>query len=151
MVAGAPRTKLPGKEELIELGKDLVEWATDESEQAKKEKRLRYCQWYSLKHGYLHNDWDNMVKKPEFFGYYEKAQTALAQRWLTEMNPSIAHRFIRIYCPEIRKDEDEQKAYEHALGLQNNNLPTQEMKVLISDVKKLNDRSQTQPQADQKY
>lgn len=116
MVAGRPRTITPPPAELIKLGEDLVAWATDESEQAKKEKRIRFCEWYSLKHGLLDKDWDNMLQKPEFLGYYKKAQTALAKRWLDgTICPSIAHRFIRIYCPELKKEEDELKIFEASL------------------------------------
>ena len=40
-----PRTITPSPEELIELGKDLLAWATEET----PELRCRFCQWYSLK------------------------------------------------------------------------------------------------------
>lgn len=101
---GRPRTTTPPKDELIELGEELVKWATEETD----ELRCRFCDWYSLQKGLLHKEWDLMVQKPEFRGYYEKAQTALAKRYLDgSVRDSIGHRFLRIYSPEIRKEEDE--------------------------------------------
>lgn len=107
-----PRTSVPEHDELVELGKDLVEWATEKT----KELRCRYCQWYSGKHGFLAKQWDHMLEKPEFRGYYEQAQLALAQRFLDgSVNPSIAHRFLRIYCPDVKLDENELEAYKASL------------------------------------
>lgn len=99
-----PRTSTRSKEDLISLGEDFVEWATEETD----EPRLRYCQFYSLKHGILKKEWDLILQKPEFREYYEKVQAALATKWITgDVNPSIAHRFLRIYCPDVKEDEDE--------------------------------------------
>ncbi len=109
MPAGRPRTTTPPKKELIELGEELVKWATEET----KEIRIRYCEWYNLVKGITKKEWEMMLEKPEFQCYYEKARTALAKRWIDgTVNSSIAHRFLRIYCPEVKRDEEEKLEYE---------------------------------------
>jgi len=137
MVAGRPRTTTPEPEELIKLGEDLVKWATEETD----ELRLRFCEWYSLKHGILDKEWELMVRKEEFGGYYEKARTALARNWLHKYeNSSIAHRFMRIYCPDVKREENETKEFEARLNkevakVQNEKIEqaAESIKVMISE------------------
>lgn len=116
MVAGRPRTVCPEKEELIELGKDLVSWASEELPEDCKEIRCRFCQWYSLKQGLCYDDWELMIRKPEFIVYYEQAQALLGQKFIDgTVNPSISHRFLRIYSPEVKRDENEKAEFEAGL------------------------------------
>jgi hypothetical protein len=102
---GRPRTAIPEKEELIELGKDLVEWAS--AVQKKGEPlRARYCEWYTAQ-GFIRKQWEHMREKPEFQWYYERARTILATKYIDgTVNHSIAHRYLRIYDPEVRDEED---------------------------------------------
>jgi len=106
MPAGRPRTSSPSKDELIELGKDLVSWA---SKQTKKGEpiRVRFCDWYTDQ-GFIRLQWENFRNKPEFSWYYEKARSLMATRYVDgTVNPSIAHRYLRIYDPEVRDSEDQ--------------------------------------------
>ena len=49
-----------------------------------------------------------MCEKPVFRAYYEIAQAAIAMRYMNGViNPSIAQRFMRLYFPELKKDEDD--------------------------------------------
>jgi hypothetical protein len=105
MPAGRPRTSSPEKEELIELGKDLVEWA---SEKKKKDDpiRVRFCDWYTDR-GFIRKQWEDFRDKPEFSWYYEKARSLMALRYVDgTVNQSIAHRYLRIYDPEMKDSED---------------------------------------------
>ena len=105
MPAGRPRTSIPEKQELIELGKDLLEWA---STKVKGELRCRWCEWYAKKHFFIRAQWKHMIEKPEFRPYYEAAQPYLADRFIDgTINASIAHRYLRMYDPELRADEDQ--------------------------------------------
>lgn len=108
MAGGRPRTTTPPVNELIELGKELVKWATEEIEPKDRPYRFRFAQWYSLKKGILDKEWDLMVQKDEFRGYYEKARVALSLR-LTDgtIKDSLAHRFLRSYCQEVRQEENQ--------------------------------------------
>lgn len=109
MKVGRPRSRTPEPEELVKLGEDLIEWACEKCDEV----RSRFCEWYSIKQGLSGDQWELMIRKPEFIGYYEQAQALLAKKWINEMNPSIAHRFIRIYCPEVKKSEDEKTLYDY--------------------------------------
>lgn len=104
MVAGRPRTCVPEKEELIKLGQDLLEWASEERED---ELRCRFCEWYAKKHFFIRKQWKRMLDTEEFRPYYETAQAYLSQKWIDgTINQSIAHRYLRIYDPELRESED---------------------------------------------
>lgn len=108
MTSGRLRTICPEDDELIELGKDLVRWATEETD----EFRCRFCQWYSPR-GILDKVWKLMVIKEVFCPYYEEARQALSRRFLDgTVNPSIAHRFMRIYCPEVKEEENEKTLFD---------------------------------------
>lgn len=104
--SGRVRTVTPEKEELIALGEDLIEWAAFKTK--KDEIRSRYCQWYTEK-GFTGLQWQQMKDKPEFRWYYERAQCLLGNKYVDgTVNPSIAHRFLRVYCPEVKVEENEE-------------------------------------------
>jgi hypothetical protein len=104
MPGGRPRTSIPEKEELIALGEDLLAWA---SEKKKGELRCRWCEWYAKKHFFIRKQWKRMVDTEEFRPYYESAQVFLGEKWIDgTINQSIAHRYLRIYDPELREEED---------------------------------------------
>lgn len=104
MPAGRPRTSVPEKAELIELGEDLLAWA---SEKKKGELRCRWCEWFAKKHFFIRAQWKHMIEKEEFRPYYESAQVFLAEKWIDgTINQSIAHRYLRIYDPELKEHED---------------------------------------------
>ena len=122
MVAGRPRTVSPTPEECIELGKDLVAWATEET----KEWRCLFQQWYSLKHGILRKDWKAMVQVPEFLPYYEMAQAALSKKSVDgTMEKTFGQRYIRLYDRELIEEENAQAKIDAELKrpLENANQP----------------------------
>jgi hypothetical protein len=105
MPGGRPRTCVPEKEELIKLGEDLLKWA---SEVQHGELRCRWCEWYAKKHFFIRTQWKRMLDTPEFRPYYEAAQPYLAEKWIDgTINQSIAHRYLRIYDPELKESEDQ--------------------------------------------
>jgi hypothetical protein len=112
---GAPRTTCPGDDELKALGEDLVAWAGEETD----ELRISYDQWYAVLHGIREQDWELMLLKPAFSGYHKTARALLSMRYKNgRVNPSIAQRFLRLYCPELRKEENETLAYKAELARQ---------------------------------
>tara|TARA_R110002126_G_C10444796_1_gene499205 strand:+ start:1218 stop:1688 length:471 start_codon:yes stop_codon:yes gene_type:complete len=114
---GAPRTVTPEKEELIELGKDLVAWALD----TEQELRYHLNQWYTLKHGFTKDQWDCMLMKPEFKAYYKKAKVSIASRYVdSSIHPSIAQRFLRLYFPDLAKEENELLKFKSQLAKEEN-------------------------------
>lgn len=105
MPIGRPRTTVPEKEELIALGEDLLAWA---SEKKKGELRCRWCEWYAMRHFFIRAQWKRMLDTPEFRPYYEAAQGFLGEKWIDgTINHSIAQRYLRIYDPELREQEDQ--------------------------------------------
>lgn len=100
-----PRTAIPEKEELIQLGKDLVAWAS-EKQQKGETLRIRYCDWYTEK-GFVRKQWEEFRDKKEFSWYYEKARRLLALKYIDgTVEKSIAHRYLRMYDPELKDAED---------------------------------------------
>lgn len=105
MPAGRPRSAIPEKAELIKLGEKLVEWAAEKQKKGDPI-RVRFCDWYT-EEGFIRKQWEHMREKPEFQWYYEKARSILALRYVDgTVNQSIAHRYLRMYDPELRDDED---------------------------------------------
>lgn len=119
MAAGRPRTTTPPPEELIKLGEELLKWATEEIESKDRPYRFRFAQWYSLKKGILDKEWELMIAKPEFRGYYEASRVALSAN-LTDgtIKDSLAHRFLRTYCPEVKQDEDDNARFLQSLRIE---------------------------------
>jgi len=108
MVAGRPRETTPPPEECIELGKKLVKWATEKIPEGEP-LRSRFCEWYTLEEiGMIRNEWEALLKIPEFRVYYERAQAALGRKLIDgTINPSIGHRFMWHYVPEAKDQEIE--------------------------------------------
>lgn len=99
-----PRTSVPEKEELIQLGEDLLQWA---SEKKKGELRCRWCEWYAKRHFFIRKQWKRMLDTEEFRPYYEAAQVYLGEKWIDgTINQAIAQRYLRIYDPELKENED---------------------------------------------
>jgi hypothetical protein len=116
MPAGRPRTSVPEKEELIKLGIELVEWASDASEEAKKERRWRFVDWYCIKEGFVKKQWDHMLEKPEFRSYYEQARHILSKNYIDgTIQPTIAHRFLWKYVDDVKESEKEELLFKHEL------------------------------------
>lgn len=105
LTSGRPRTCIPQTKELIELGKDLVEWASSKHKNGEPI-RVRFCDWYTDR-GFIRKQWELFRDLPEFSWYYEKARSLMAIRYVDgTVNQSIAHRYLRMYDPELRDDED---------------------------------------------
>ena len=102
----------PGKEEVIQLGEDLVAWATEETE----EKRTAWSFWYALKHGMIQSHWKSLKKLPEFRPYYEIARSALASKIHNDtLEKGMAHRYIRLYDRDLAANEDEDAIFNNDL------------------------------------
>ena len=126
---GRPRTLLPTDEEMIKLGEDLVQWASEPT----KELRCRYCDWYSPK-GILRAQWKEMAEHKVFAPYYEKARALLSKRYIDgSVNPGIAHRYLRLYDPDIRDVEDDVIKIKAAANKQ---IPTEPFENVIRSIAK---------------
>ena len=103
MVAGQPRTTTPEKKKVIELGKDLVRWASEETE----ELRTSWAFWYAIEHSMIESHWKALKKLPEFRPYYEIARAYLSQKIHSQqLEKGMCHRYIRLYDRELAGLED---------------------------------------------
>ena len=109
---GRPRTSSPSPERCIELGEDLVKWATEKTD----EWRCLFQQWYSLKQGILRKDWKTLIQTDEFLPYYEKAQSVLSMRAVDgTMKEGFGQRYIRLYDRALTEEENEAKKFDAQL------------------------------------
>lgn len=101
---GRPRSLIPETDELIALGQEMVEWATEET----KEQRFMFPQFYCLLKGYTEDQFDKMKRTKEFWPYYEQSRVALCEKLLLgKLKEGFVHRLLRVYCIEVRRVEDE--------------------------------------------
>lgn len=92
------------QEEMIELGKEMVEYVTEN-----KKTILHLSQWYTIEKGFTYNEWKNFIKKEEFFPYYEKALKIVAMKYLdknSNIRDGISNRWQRLYFGDLREGED---------------------------------------------
>lgn len=107
-----PRTSTPDKNDTIKLGEDLVQWATENT----KEWRCLLSQWWCLKQKMPRAQWKAMKLLPEFLPYYEIAQQAMAVKCVKGvMKDGFGQRYIRLYDPELKEEEDNKKRFEAEL------------------------------------
>lgn len=111
---GRPRTLIPETKELIELGEHLVKWASEKQKKGEN-LRVRFCDWYTDQ-GFVRKQWEAFRDHPDFNWYYEKARSLMALRYIDgTVNQSIAHRYLRMYDPEVRDDENDKAKFEAEL------------------------------------
>lgn len=101
MVAGRPRTTCPDKDELIKLGEEMVKWVI-------LHQPIHLSHWYCREKMIVYNQWKQMISKPEFHPYYEKALSIVSEKYIDgTIPPAIASRFIRGYFKHVKEEEDE--------------------------------------------
>lgn len=101
-----PRTTTPEYDEVLELGQDLVKWATEETE----EPRTLWSAWYALKHGLIEQQWKLLKQREEFRPFYEIARASLAQKLHKgTLEKTLAHRYLGLYDRSLNEFENEEK------------------------------------------
>jgi len=113
MAGGRPRTVCPEKEELINLGEEMVKWCSEN-------KPLHLCEWYSIKEDITDNVWDTMRKREEFVHYYRKALKIVGLEYLdkdSSVDRTIKDRWQRVYFKDLKEEEDETAKYLQSLKL----------------------------------
>jgi len=110
--SGRPRTVCPPKEELELLGVEMVEWFKNNPD------ALHISEWYCLEKFFLDSVWENMIIKPEFSGYYEKAKRMVGKKYLdktSNVREGVSQRWQHVYFKDLKKEEREQAAFEAEL------------------------------------
>lgn len=108
MPAGAPRTVSLPPEEMIQLGKEMVNWV-------KENKPLHLSHWYLLEKNILHSTFRDCYRKcKEFYPYYEQAMAIIGERYLScdGIDKGIANRWQRVYFKDLRDEEDARTKYD---------------------------------------
>lgn len=103
---GRPRTTSLAPEEMIALGKELVEWVKNHPE------TMHLSQWYTLEKDYLYEEWKCFVRMPEFRIYYEKALKLVGLKYLdrdSNIREGASHRWQRLYFADLREEEEATK------------------------------------------
>jgi hypothetical protein len=111
MPIGRPRTISFTPEEMIKLGKEMVQWVKDHDP-------LHISQFYCIEKGYTDKEWNTMHVAPEFFPYYEQALKIIAIKYLdkdSKVRNGVAERFLRFYFKDLKKEEDETKKFDAEL------------------------------------
>lgn len=126
MPAGRPRTiSLPIKQ-MIEMGEEMVEWVQENDP-------VHLSEWYCIEKGYTDDEWDTIKTRTEFFPYYKKALKIVGLKYLkrdTDIEPSLKHRWQRVYFKDLKDEEDEEKRslidYEYSKKLKSDIPPLSE-------------------------
>ena len=108
---GRPRTVSPPPEDLIALGKEMIEFVLD-----RKNKVLHITEFWLVYKGFTEKQWDTFQERPEFITYYKQAIKIIGKRYLDgTVNASIAQRWLRSYYQDLTKREDNEAKADAAL------------------------------------
>jgi len=103
MPAGRPRTVSLPANEMVKLGREMVEWV-------KKNKPLHLSGWYCIEKGYTYKQWDTFMRRSEFIKYYEQGLKIVGMQYLdktSNVRDLISQRWLRVYFKDLKHDEDE--------------------------------------------
>lgn len=113
MAGGRPRTTSLPKNDMIELGKEMIAWV-------KENNPIHLKQWYSIEKSITYNEWKAMQQLPEFLPYYEQALNIVSLNYINgNINPSLAQRWLRVYFKDLKAQEDDDARFEVMLKSEN--------------------------------
>lgn len=99
---GRPRKIPQSDDELEQIGIELIDWC-----HADPINNLTFALFHT-QYGILRKEWKCIIQIPVFLPFYEQARAILSINFLNgNVNPSIAHRYIRIYDRDVAEEEDE--------------------------------------------
>src|SRR6185503_14915744 len=105
MAGGRPRTTSLEPDDMIALGKEMVDWV-------KKNNPLHLSYWYLRVKKIIFKDWRIYRERPEFTPYYEEALSIVGENYINgTVDKSIAQRFLRIYFKDLKEEEDSTAKY----------------------------------------
>lgn len=135
---GRPRTTMPPDEEIIKLGKEMVEWV-------KNNKPSHLSEWYVLEKGILRKDFkEHYIRCEAFRPYYEQAMVIIGKRYneCDGIVPGIAQRWMRIYFPDLMHQENEDAIFNAKIKSENDDqikVIAQSLECLSLAIKNKND------------
>jgi hypothetical protein len=120
---GCPRSISPPPNDMIELGKEMIQWLNENPG------TLHLSEWYTIHKGYIYKQWKTFIQKEEFIPYYEQALRIVGKKYLdktSNVRDSISHRWQRVYFKDVKEEEDETAAYNSSLRSKENALVSEE-------------------------
>ncbi len=102
---GTPRKTSFPPDEMIELGKEMVEWV-------KINNPLHLSEWYTIHKMFLYEEWKCFIRMPEFRPYYEQALKLVGLQYLdrdSRIRDGISQRWQRVYFKDLKEEEDDEK------------------------------------------
>jgi len=99
-----PRTTSFSEEEMIILGKEMLEWVRSHP------KTLHLSEWYSGEKMFLYREWKTFIQRDEFLPYYEQALSIIGRKYLdktSDVREGISQRWQRAYFKDLKEIEDQ--------------------------------------------
>ena len=104
MAGGRPRKVSFSPDEMIELGKEMIEWVRHNDP-------LHLSQWYTIHKGFIYKEWKTFIQRPEFVPYYEVALKMVGMKYLDgeskKIKQGISERWQRVYFRDLCEKEDD--------------------------------------------
>ena len=100
--SGAPRVFSLPPEEMIALGEEMIKWILENNP-------IHLTQWWAIHKNFTDRQWDAMRHIEEFVPYYQKALKIIGLQYLqknSEIEPSLKHRWQRVYFKDLKRCED---------------------------------------------
>lgn len=114
MAGGRPRTVTPSPEEMIELGKEMCKWVSENNP-------IHLSLWYTMQKDITDNEWNTYRQRPEFVHYYTKALKMVGMNYLnkdSQVDGRIKDRWLRVYFKDLKEEEDETARFLQSLKIE---------------------------------
>lgn len=137
MLMARLRVICPTPDEMEKLGQEMVQWCQENDP-------IHLSQWYTIHKGFTYNEWKNFIQREEFIPYYEIALKIVGLKYLakdTNIEPSLKHRWARVYFKDLKEEEDDTAKFNSALKTMENTAidpaDKDRQETLISEIKGL--------------
>ena len=102
MPGGAPPKEF-SDDQVIEMGKDLVNWLSNEGKES-----LYFLDWFFKKKGMFRDDWKALIQRKQFLPYYKIARQIMTDNMVRndKIHHSYGHRYLARYDDEIHEHEE---------------------------------------------
>jgi len=102
---GRPRDVSFSENEMVELGKEMVLWITENQNSV-----LHLSEWYTIHKMFTYKQWKTFIQRAEFMPYYDAALKIVGKKYLdkdSNVRNGISERWFRVYFGDLREEEDE--------------------------------------------
>jgi len=131
MTVGRPRTVSFSREEMIELGKEMLKWVEENQEDI-----LHLSEWYTIEKMFTYNEWKTFIQREEFIPYYEVCLRIVGKKYLdknSDVRDSISQRWQRVYFKDLKEEENDDKVFESKLKQKENEISAETLASLLKN------------------